>query len=333
MSEPARKNRPKLGLYRMPRDEQLIKTLWRYRIARESTLHRRCFPTVAHQKKVQARLLQLCEEGYLDRRSPPIVRRDSQDSPDSTRRDQRQMIYWVERRGVEEILNDGQVWNEAQQDKIRSTRRLFQRRESRGEFPNLNHPLDIMDVRACLEMVVNQMPEIILAVWYEEGMALRFKVKIPYPETKKDHVFTLCPDACFVLQDDHTKRQELFFLEVDEGSETDPKRWRDKVLSYIAFWKQGGFKESFEFAGEGFRVLTVCRSEAGKEQWKRKAALLKATFRAGGRGQFWFTTFDELMPGGIVTGEHFLAGKIWQRARQQEIKEKVALALRDHLFL
>jgi hypothetical protein len=313
MSEPVRKNRPRLGLYRTERDEQVIKALWRYRIARESTLHHRCFPTIAHQKKAQARLLQLCEEGYLGRNS-------------------RQMIYWAERRGVEEVLNSGRAWDEIQQDRIRSTRRLFQRRERKGESPNLNHPLDIVDVRACLEMALDRTPDVLLPAWIEEGMTLRFKVKIHHPETEKDSPFTLCPDACFALQDAQTKKQEVFFLEVDEGYESATKRWRDKVLGYIAFWNHGGFKGWLEFSGQGFRVLTICRSETGKEQWKRKATLLRATFRAGGRGQFWFTTFDELMPGGVVTGEHFLAGKIWQRARKEEVKGKVALTLRDYLF-
>lgn len=334
MSSPVRKkNRPKIGLYWMERDDEVIKTLWRYRIARESTLHTRCFPTVAHQRKAQGRLLQLCEEKYLNRYRPPTIRRDNQDSLGSPQRNLQQMVYWVERRGVEKVLNSGRAWNEAQQDKIRSTRRLFRRWESRGEPPNLTHPLDIVDVRACLEMALEQTSDLLLPAWYEEGMALRFKVTIPYPETGKERSFTLCPDACFVLQDGTTKQQSLFFLEVDEGSETDPKRWRDKVLSYIAFWKQGGFKDSFEFSGDGYRVLTVCRDETDREQWKRKLKLLKATFRAGGRGQFWFATFDEVMPGNVVTGEHFLTGKIWQRAREQEIKQKVALALRDHLFL
>ena len=298
---------------------------------RESTLHRLCFPTVAHQRKAQARLKQLCEEGYINRRFPPIVHPDNKGIIDYIHQDRRQVIYWVERRGAEELLSDPPP-DDKRQERLRSIQNLSEWSEYR-----LNHWLDLSDIRACLELAIEQTPGVHLAAWYDErdkneqGLILQAKVKIPYGETGRERPFTLCSDAGFILEDGHSPKQEFFFIEIDEGSESARKRWQDKALAYQAYLEHG-FEGDFDFEGEEFRVLTITRSYAGKDQAKRRDSLLKATLRAGGRGRFWFTTFDQVMPGGVVTGEHFLTGKIWQRAREQEMKQQTALALRDYLF-
>ena len=327
-----KKQRPPIGLYLKQRDVNVVKALWRYRIARESTLHRRCFPTVAHQRKVQTRLKQLCEEGYIDRRFPHSVHRDNQDFIDYTHQDRREVIYWIERLGVEEVLH-GQPPNEEQKIRLRWIKNLHKRKEHK-----LNHPLDLVDVRACLELAIAQTPGVLLAAWYDEhdgdkrGPILEAKVMILNPDTGKKRPFTLCPDACFILEEGGSGRQDLFFVEVDEDTEYARDRWRDKVLAYIAYFGHG-FEDAIGFQGEDFRVLTVARRPPGKEQEKRRGSLMKTTFRVGGRGRFWFTTFEALMPGDIVTGEHFLTGKIWQRARKEEMEQQIALALRNHLFV
>lgn len=327
-----KKQRPKIGLYLKPRDVEVVKTLWRYRIMRESTLHRLCFHTVAHQRKAQARLKQLCEEGYLNRRFPPIVHPDNKGVIDYIHQDRRQVVYWVERRGAEELLRDSPPDDE-RRERLRSIKNLSEWSESR-----LNHWLDLSDIRACLELAVEKTPEVHLAGWYDEHdkneqeLILKAKVKIPYGDTGRERPFTLCPDACFILEDEDSDRQEFFFVEIDEGTESARERWRDKVLAYLAYSEQG-FEDDFEFEGKEFRMLTVTRSQGDKDQAKRKQTLLKTTFNAGGRGRFWFSTFEALMPGDTVTGEHFLTGKIWQRARREEIEKKVGLALRDNLFV
>lgn len=309
------KNRPPIGLYHMERDDEVVDTLYRYRVMRESTLHRLCFRMVKVRRKVHPRLKQLREAGYIGRPEPRGSR-----NPDPP--------YWVERLGVEELLN-GHPLTDEQRERLRVNKNLSQWKPHK-----LNHLLDLSDVRACLELADEQTSDVQLKGWGDEhdqdeqGRLLYAKVMIAYDDTDKVSPFTLIPDACFTLEDKEGKRQEFFFVEVDEGNEAH-KRWRKKVLAYLAYLGQG-FTE--DFGVEDFRVLTIARSR-DKDQVKHKQTLLKTTFNADGRGEFWFTTFDELMPGGVVTGEHFLTDKIWQRARQQEIKEKVALALRDHLFL
>jgi hypothetical protein len=300
----------------MERDVEVIETLYRYRIMRESTLHRLCFPTVKDRRKVQARLKQLRDAGYISRPDPRHFRHS--DSP-----------YWVDKLGVEELLN-GHPLTDEQRERLRVNKKLSQWTPHRHK-----HLLDLSDIRACLELADEQVSDVYLKGWgdehdqVEQGPLLYAKVMIAYDETDKLSPFTLIPDACFTLEDKGGERKEFFFVEVDEGNEAH-KRWRKKVLAYLAYLGQG-FTADFE--AEDFRVLTITRSQGDKDQVKHKQTLLKTTFNAGGRGEFWFTTFDELMPGGVVAGEHFLTGKVWQRAREREIKEKVVLALRDHLFL
>jgi hypothetical protein len=39
------------------------------------------------------------------------------------------------------------------------------------------------------------------------------------------------------------------------------------------------------------------------------------------------------MPEGTVTGEHFLTRGIWQRVREEDIKNKTEIVLYNHLFI
>ncbi|PIR49713.1 hypothetical protein COU79_03395 [Candidatus Peregrinibacteria bacterium CG10_big_fil_rev_8_21_14_0_10_54_7] len=319
-----KKNRPKLGIYRKSRDVQVVETLWRYRVLRESTLHSFCFPTVIHRRKVQARLKKLRDEGYIGRPPSTIVHRDANDNYDPP--------YWVERLGVEEVL-DGHPIDDEQKERLRVVKNLTNWKPHR-----LRHVLDVSDIRACLEQAVEQTPGVHLVAWYDEhdqhdrNPVLQAKVKIPYGETGRERSFTLCADACFVLENESGDKQDLFFVEIDEGTESGKKRWRDKVLAYIAYLKQG-FERDFEFNGRDFRVLTVTRSRRGKEQGKRKEGLLKATFNVSGRGEFLFATFDQVMPEGMVTGDFFLTRGIWQRAREEDIKQKKEFVLYNELFV
>jgi hypothetical protein len=313
-----------LGLYLKPRDVQVLDTLWRYRMLRESTLHLLCFPTVIHRRKVQARLKQLRDEGYIGRPLPTIGHRNASDHFDPP--------YWAERRAVEEVLN-GHEMDENQKKRLQINKKL-----SNWKPHKLKHVLDVSDIRACLELAIEQTSGVHLSVWYDEHdqhqkkPVLQAKVKIPYGDTGRERPFTLCADACFVLENDSGQKQDLFFLEIDEGTESAKKRWRDKVYAYLAYREQS-FEADFKFRGKDFRVLTITRSRSGKEQQQRKQSLLGATYKAQGRGQFLFATFDQVMPEGTVTGEHFLTRGIWQRVREEDIKNKTEIVLYNHLFI
>lgn len=123
---------------------------------------------------------------------------------------------------------------------------------------------------------------------------LHDEVRVEHSDNHRKRTLPIRPDACFILENAETGRESLFFVEIDEGTESACTRWQEKVRAYCAYWGKGLFEKKVEnFSGKGFRGLTITRSQRGKESEKRKKNLLKATFLAGGRGQFWFATLLE----------------------------------------
>lgn len=331
MNEAAKtkKRRPKIGYYEKPRDIAVMQTLWNYQIARESTLHKLCFPTIKNQRHVQGSLKRLVDEGYIGRRPSPIIQLSKSEFTDYYRHDGRQeMMYFIKPKGAVKIRKD-------QKDpQLKYIQNL-----SKTAIEYLNHRLDVSAIRACLELALVRIPEIALAVWYDENdrhedgeFQLHDYVMVMDDKTERERRLPIRPDACFVLQDLKTDAQSLFFLEIDEGTESLRRRWRDKVMAYLHYYNQG-FQERYQFNGEGYRVLTVCRSLSGKQPEKRKMSLTATTYNFGGRSQFWFAGFDQVMPDGIPTGEYFLADPIWLRARRKEIEQGVGAVLLDNLFV
>lgn len=299
------------------RDQEVVETLAHYQLLREGTLHALCFPTIKEQRNVQYKLKRLVEHGYIGRRFPPIFQRN-REHVEVGQQNRHAVAYFLERAGAELL---GCEYTPAIRDL-----KLY----------GLNHRLDIGDVHACLELALKQVGHIALVLWLNEHdkdetgkFFFHERVALTDPETKKKRTLPLVPDACFLLRDTQTGKEACFFLEVDEGTESGRKRWREKVLAYCAYYDQGDFGRKVRFEGDGFRVLVVNSSQTGKEQAKRKENLIRVTHEAGGGRDFWLTTFDQMMPQGKVTGEHILASSIWKRANREEKRE---LALVDRLF-
>lgn len=320
MSSPLKKKqRPKIGNYLKPRDVKVLETLSRCRLLRESSLHRLCFPTVKEQRNVQSKLKsRFVEREYVGRRFPPIIRGDNAEFIDYTHQGRREAVYFLGPEGAALLRQD------------------YDPNLAQVKLGYLYHRLDIADIRACLELALSEMEGVELERWVDEhdkdedgDFILHDQVTIRDKETGKHKRLNIRPDACFILEEQKTGKQDFFFLEVDEGTESGRKRFYDKVLAYCAYMKQG-FEESFGFEGVGFRVLTVCRSERGKDQAKRKANLVSVTHEAGGRRQFWFATFDQVMPEDRATGAHILHSPIWKRV-DAELKEP-EIALIERLF-
>jgi len=301
-----------------PRDVKVMNTLSSYHLLRESSLHALCFPTVREQRNVQYKLKRLADHSYIGRRFPPIVHRDNTDFVDYAHQDRREAIYFLGPEGAGFLRQD------------------YNPEVAQVKLGYLYHRLDIADIRACLELALRKEEDVELIRWINENdkdedgeFILHDQVTIKDPETDKPRRLSFRPDACFILEERVTGKQVLFFVEVDEGTESGQRRFRDKVLAYRTF-QEKKFLERFDFAGEGFRVLTICRSERGKEQAKRKANLVNVTQEAAGRRQFWFATFDQVMPEDRVTGAHILHSPIWKRA-YAELKEP-EITLSKHLF-
>jgi hypothetical protein len=86
------------------------------------------------------------------------------------------------------------------------------------------------------------------------------------------------------------------------------KDWARKVRAYIAYFTPHSPEEpspyAQRFGTSRLRILTVTTGQTWLGNLKR------ITKQAGGRGRFWFTTFDQ------VTPETVLTEPIWQKAGQ-----------------
>lgn len=308
--------RPGTGLRITKRDLQVLHTLHQLQLAREACLHALHFPAVKHQRTVQACLKRLADARLIGRRFLPPIHRLNDTFIDYSRPDRSGAIYFLARAGAELIHKD--------HNPAAPKTRLY----------HLHHRLDLSDLRACFHMALQHAPGITLACWIDENQKdeqgrfmLHDRVTVQGPDTGRARKLPIRPDACFILQELQSGKQELFFVECDQGTESGRKRWRDKVSAYRAYSRQG-FGDRYHFNGRGFRVLTVCRTPTGAHQDKRAATLLENTLASHGRKQFWITTFRSLMPEGRPTGDTALSACIWQRASDQCPR----LALSDYLF-
>jgi len=315
-----KRRRAKTGPIITPRDQRIFDTLHSYGLVREATLHALHFEGVKHQRTVQATLKRLADAGYIGRRFLPPVHRLNDTFIDYSRQDQSGAIYFLDRVGANFI---GRSFNPA---------------VAKVKINYLNHKLDIADIRACFELALRKDRETTCARWFDENekddqgrFILHDRVIVEDPKTGDKRKLPIRPDACLLLQEEKTSKQEVLFLECDEGTESGKKRWRDKVTAYRRYARQG-FADRYNFNGQGFRVITITRTPSGKNQEKRAATLLENTLIAGGRKQFWISTFSLAMPQGRPTGNQVLSSPIWQRAQTKTLAEYSSLALSDYLF-
>ena len=325
-------------VYLQVRDMEVMRTLAKYGLLRLSTLHALCFRGLKHQENVQGKLKRLIDKGYLVRHSPDVRRLTAEEAKDKKRvqfeKHRREQVYCLDKRGAQEIG-------------IEKFDPRFKKMITGVDVKTPHHRLDIADVRACVELACREDNDIELVDWwdeydkYEDGeyiirMETKNGVKFIDPDTGKERTLPLCPDGCFILKNSKIGKQDLFYLEIDEGTEFGRKRWPDKIIAYQVF-AQVGFKQQFpNFKESGFRVLTVNRSDTGKQQLKRTEGLIDKTLKAKGKKRFWFCSFDTIMPEECVSVEHVFDSSIWYRATPDELetlkKRGQGLRLADFLF-
>jgi hypothetical protein len=137
-------------------------------------------------------------------------------------------------------------------------------------------------------------------------------VMVSGPEGGKPRKVAVIPDGYFHLK---TAGYEFhFLLEADrrtvvgQYSRWGRKDWARKVRAYIAYFTPQAPDQpsvySQRFGTSKVRILTVTTGQ------KRLENLKRITEQAGGRGRFWFSTFDQVSP------ETILTKPIWYKAGQ-----------------
>jgi hypothetical protein len=301
-----------------PRRRAVLEGLHTYKLLREATIHRLYFSAIKEARNVHDKLKRYRDQNLIGYIPMPIFRGADEGAHTFTHQHRRDTVYYLGRRGADLV---GAPYDD---------------RYEQMNFSHLYHRLDIQEFRIALELALQATPHTTLAHWINEHdhdenkkPLLYYKTGAVDPTTKKK--LSLRPDAAFILHDEATDKEDFFFLEVDEGREDLSDRWKKKILAYRAY-AATDFALDWQFNGKGFRVLTVNRSQTGKQQRVRKANLLTTAHQHGGRKQFWFATFDELLPDDQVTGAHILQDAIWQRAETADANECPPLRLADYLF-
>jgi hypothetical protein len=173
----------------------------------------------------------------------------------------------------------------------------------------IDHLLKTNDIRIAVALATEQ-EHANLECWLDDKTLKSRQVK-EYVKIKDaagdERRVAVIPDGYFHLQ--IGKYQHHHFLEADLrtvtgfSSKSGRRDWAKKIRTYLAYHESGQFQERYQ--AQSFRVLTVTTGERRLENLKR------ITEEAGGKSRFWFTTFDRIAPGTV------LSQPIWQVAGRE----------------
>lgn len=229
-----------------PRDAEILRLVARRRFLRSQHIHSLLGGS---RQQLLRRLQRLFQHGYLER---PPCQLDYFQSGGS-----RSMVYGLGNRAAAYLSRIGAYsshrldWN----TRNRSIHRLF-----------LDHALMISDILVALEIACRARNDVCLSIMDDcsppdstrpRSEPLRWNVR-----TTQYGEIGVVPDAVFTLQFTTASEKEMLCcLEADRGTmpvvSQDPQRssLARKFAAYEASWRDGVFRERFEFAR--VRVLTV----------------------------------------------------------------------------
>lgn len=235
------------------------------------------------RSQVRTRLSALCRAGYLQSFNHLTLH----DVPFG------EVIYLLNRRGAKELaaLNSQPF-------------KLFPWRK-KPRFAQIRHDLKVNDMRLIFCQTAQQDPELTLNEWIPEGEFLSRPDKISYRNGQnKERSRLMRPDGFFTIQKKHKNGVFAFLVEVDMGTEDNPRFGREKVRPGIAYLKSDAYKQRFGLSYGRWLVITT----GGRRMNNMKSQ----TERIGGNGLFYFTTFEAL------TAEAVFRKPIWFWAGQDE---------------
>jgi hypothetical protein len=236
------------------RDKEIILEVFRCRFLRRDQIERLFFTsTVACNR----RLKKLYQHRFLERIYPPVSFGLSQ------------ACYALDKEGAKLVASELNV---------RKPSLLWKRRDNKVGFFFLEHILAVNEFKVNLVLALRDKDDAKLLFFKHEWEDLKDRVsdlrgKRPY--------LPVTPDAFFGIETE--RGRAYFFLEADRGTQT-LKRFREKIIAYRQYWKEGKYQEKYGF--KNFRVLTVTTSK------KRLLNLLSSAEKEGAKTMFLFTTED-----------------------------------------
>ncbi len=299
-TSPTRSRLPRLGKvpeaqrprFRLTeRDRQIIMVVYQYRILTTNQVEALFFtPTQDKAKSLynsrcRLRLQALYHAGYL--------KRDEQ--PQKMSEGRKPLLYSLDVEGAKLIA---QMLDVPVAD-------LEWRRKAPVISPfTLEHLLATNDVRVQVEITARR-HGLEVSKWLDDH-TLRQKGTTDYVMLKNkegsEQRVSLVPDGYFILENQEVRHHQ--FLEIDMGTMTGMyakygrRDWARKVAAYLEYYRSGKYQE--RYSTRSMRVLTVTTSD------RRLANLKAVTEKTGGKGRFWFTTFERLRGADPLTGLSWL---------------------------
>lgn len=294
---------PKMVL--TPRDREILHQVYLYRLMTREQIERLLFAPdngqahLTKTSKARRRLRLLYHHGFLER-IPALLRPGVWAY---------RPVYRLSRKGATLVATDMGTSLSELAYYGKGYQREGQATQAGSLF--LNHTLEINDVHLAISLAAAACGYR-LEEWLDDWQ-LKKGERRDYVQVTNGHdrVFKVAviPDAYFVLI--LGDRRTHFFLEVDRGTMTS-KRWKTRVLAYQAYLKSDQFQTRYQTKSL-IRILTITTTA------KRMQTLVKATQRAQGNHQFWFTTRDQIAP------ESVFSSPIWRLANDEADKPRKTL--------
>lgn len=273
------------------RDIEIVQAIYSYRVLTTPQVQRLFFPGDPEQQRhyhqthnqiqkpnegrlnqARRRLKLLYQHGYLWR-GEQVVQVTDGSLP---------YLYFLNKQGAEllEQINDEAInWK----PKHRYLKPLF-----------IPHLVDTNDVRISFTLAMR--PQCWLSGQDLERIQGEAKEYVTITMGERDQRVAVIPDGYFVVRWENLRYH--FFLEVDRATESGT-RWGRKIKAYVAYYRSGLYEQ--RYGTKSLRILTVTTSP------ERLTNLKRITEKVGGKGRFWFTTFDQLTP------ETAFTANIWQK--------------------
>lgn len=280
-----RARQPLPGLLLQERDLALLEDVWRYRWLTTSQLEllRQSDPDPARRfvsrLPLTRRLKLLFHHGYLGR----LARPRAQGSLEP--------VYLLDREGAKALrsrFEDAVARPPSVHPKAAALEHLLLVNQVRVALTAACH----LSQRIPSGLAAPGTPTPVEFMAWEPSSWVKFTVSLTRVGERERRV-TLIPDGFCTLK---ARGQRLFFF-VEADRDTEPKKTLiDKCRTYYRYWQSGGFAHDFKVPPQiGFRVLFVVSTP------KRAQTLLSGLEQLpAGRGLFWVTTADNLLPERIL---------------------------------